>query len=152
MGINHIFSIYLTSNRAELTAVILGLRRAENWPTLYHRITNHTDSMYVVEGVEKWMKRWKADGWTRAGKTLRNGDLWRVLDKVLSEYESKGIEVVITHVPGHVGVHGNERADRLTKADSQRGHRDAVLTPAERDARRLEGMADAIVAGSLAAI
>ena len=141
-----------TSNRAELTAVILGLRRAENWPTLYHRITNHTDSMYVVEGVEKWMKRWKADGWTRAGKTLRNGDLWRVLDKVLSEYESKGIEVVITHVPGHVGVHGNERADRLAKAGSQRGHRDAVLTPAERDARRLDGMADAIVAGLLATI
>ena len=88
----------------------------------------------------------------RAGKTLRNGDLWRVLDKVLSEYESKGIEVVITHVPGHVGVHGNERADRLTKVDSQRGHRDAVLTPAERDARRLDGMADAIVAGLLATI
>ena len=71
---------------------------------------------------------------------------------MLTEYESKGIEVAVTHVPGHVGIHGNERADRLAKAGSQRGHRDAVLTPAEREARRLEGMVDALVAGLLAAI
>ena len=140
-----------TSNRAELTAVVLALRRAEKWPTLYHRVTVHSDSKYVVEGVNKWLKRWKTDGWTRAGKTLRNGDLWELLDKVLSEYQSRGVEVVITHVPGHVGIKGNERADRLAKAGSRRGHRDATLTPAEREARQLEGMADAIVAGLLAA-
>ena len=78
--------------------------------------------------------------------------MWRTLDKVFTEYKSKGIEVVITHVPDHVGVHGNERADRLAKAGSQRGHRDANLTQAERDARQLESMADAIVAGLIAAV
>ena len=126
------------------------MRRAEKWPTLYHRVTVHSDSKYVVEGVNKWLKRWKADGWTRAGKTLRNGDLWDLLDKVLTEYQSRGAEVVITHVPGHVGIKGNESADRLAKANSRRGYRDAVLKPAEREERQLDGMADALVAVLLA--
>ena len=129
----------------------MGLKRVEKWPTLYRRATIHTDSKYVTDGVNKYMRRWKADGWTRAGNTLRNRDLWMRLDRVLMEYQSNGIEANIAHVPGHVGICGNERADKLAKAASERGHRDALLTPAEREERNLEGMADAIVAGLLAA-
>ena len=51
-----------TYNRAELTAVILALRRALKWPTLYRKLTIFSDSKYVVEGVNKYLQRWKTDG------------------------------------------------------------------------------------------
>ena len=51
-----------TFNRAELTAVILALRRALKWPTLYRKLTIFSDSKYVVEGVNKYLQRWKTDG------------------------------------------------------------------------------------------
>ena len=46
--------------------------------------------------------------------------------------------------------YGNERADRLAKAAVDRGHLAAARTEEELEDRRLEGMADAIVAACLA--
>ena len=82
-----------TSSRAELTAVVLALRKAKSWSTLYRRITVHSDSRYCVDGVKKWLRRWKMDGWTRNDSPLRNVDLWKLLSKVLDEYQQEGIEV-----------------------------------------------------------
>ena len=141
-----------TSNRAELTAVILALRKAKRWPTLYKRLTIHSDSRHCVDGTNKWLQMWKVDGWTRNGQPLRNLDLWKLLSRVLDEYQESGIEVALLHVPTHVGVYGNEKADRLAKAAVRRARRNALLTPAERAERNLEGMADAIVASVLANI
>ena len=139
-----------TSSRAELTAVILALRKARNWPTLYSRITVHSDSMYCVNGVNKWLQRWKMDGWTRSGSPLRNVDLWKLLSKVLDKYQQEGIEVALLYVPAHVGVYGNERADRLAKAAARRARRNASLTREQLDERIIEEMADAIVSSVLA--
>ena len=61
-----------TSNRAELTAVILALRRALKWPTFYRKLTIFSDSKYVVDGVNKYLQRWKTDECTRAGAPLKN--------------------------------------------------------------------------------
>ena len=86
------------------------------------------------------------DGWTRSGSPLRNVDLWKLLSKVLDKYQQEGIEVALLYVPAHVGVYGNERADRLAKAAARRARRNASLTREQLDERNLEDMADAIVA------
>ena len=79
-------------------------------------MTVFNDSKLCVDGVNKWMVKWKVDGWTRGGHRLKNADLWQLLSRVLDEYEVKGIDVHFKHVPTHVGIHDNERADKLVKA------------------------------------
>ena len=64
--------------------------------------------------------------------------------------QSQGYEVEVKHVPAHVGVYGNEKADRLAGAACKRAHRNCVLTPAERQERQLESMTDVLVASLLA--
>ena len=130
-----------------MTAAILALRKAGNWPTLYKSITIFSDSKLCVDAVNIWMSRWRIDGWTRGGKRLHNVDLWKLLSRVLDEYKSKSIEVYFMHIPAHVGIYGNERADRLAKAAVRRAHANANLSPSQRLSRWVEDEADRIVAG-----
>ena len=65
-------------------------------------------------------------------------------------YRHRGIQVKFKHVPAHVGIHGNERADRLAKAAVRRAHRNANLTPSQLQERMIGNMAENIVAGVLA--
>ena len=141
-----------TSNRAELTAIVLALRRARDWPTLYRRVTVFSDSLLCVNGVNSWMSRWRIDGWTRSGRQLQNADLWMLLSRVLAQYSRQGIDVQLKHVPAHIGILGNERADRLAKAAVRRAHRNANPTPAQQQDIRLNTMADDIVYSILANI
>ena len=134
-----------TSNRAELTAVILALRRAMAWPTLYRMLTIFSDSKYVVDGVNIYLDRWETDGWTRSGAPLKNADLWKLLYKTLREYAWNGYGACVKHVPAHVGIYGNEKADRLAKAAMKRAHHNRTQTPEQRLDRLLDDMADDIV-------
>jgi len=62
------------------------------------------------------MKRWKLRGWQRKSRRpVRNKDLWIQLSSVLEQMRSKGWEIVVQHVPAHVGIYGNEEADLLAK-------------------------------------
>ena len=66
-----------TNNRMELMAAIMGL----NAVTRPMAVDLHTDSRYVMNGVQDWMPRWKANGWkTAAKKPVANQDLWQQLD------------------------------------------------------------------------
>ena len=53
-----------TNNRMELMATIMGL----NAVTRAMPIDLHTDSRYVMNGIQEWMPRWKANGWKTASK------------------------------------------------------------------------------------
>ena len=40
-----------------------------------------TDSTYVKDGITRWIRNWKANGWkTAAKKPVKNKDLWERLD------------------------------------------------------------------------
>ena len=94
-----------TNNRMELMAAIAGLSalKSEGVVDLY------TDSVYVKDGITKWLSNWKSNGWrTASKKPVANQDLWEQLDQAVSDHQ------VNWHwVKGHSGDPGNERADEL---------------------------------------
>jgi ribonuclease HI len=97
-----------TNNRMELTAAIRGLellRRPSD-------VTVYTDSRYVMDGITRWLSRWKLNGWrTTDKKPVKNDDLWRVLDALSTCHRTKW-----KWVAGHSGHPENERADTLARA------------------------------------
>ncbi len=94
-----------TNNRMELTAVIEGLRALRR----RCEVEIHTDSKYVMQGINDWIENWKRNGWkTAAKKPVKNDDLWRQLDA-----ETDNHDIAWHWVPGHAGIEGNELADRL---------------------------------------
>jgi ribonuclease HI len=94
-----------TNNRMELTAVIRALEAL----TRHSEIILTVDSRYVQDGVERWMARWKRNGWrTKQGSAVKNQDLWQQLDQAL-----QGHRVRWRWVRGHSGHPENERADQL---------------------------------------
>ena len=75
-------------------------------------VTLYTDSRYVMDGLTKWLPRWKANGWKTANKKpVKNEDLWRMLDEAASKHE-----IDWQWVEGHSGNEGNERTDALARA------------------------------------
>ncbi len=97
-----------TNNRMELTAAIKALETLKK-PS---NVVLHTDSRYLLDGVTKWLKRWKANGWKTADKKpVKNEDLWRTLESAAATHE-----VHWRWVRGHNDHVENERADRLARA------------------------------------
>ena len=83
---------------------------------------------------------------------MQNAYLCMLLSIVLAQYYRHCIYVQLKHVPAHIGILGNERADRLAKAAVRRAHRNANPTPAQQQDIRLNTMADDIVYSILANI
>jgi ribonuclease HI len=97
-----------TNNRMELTAAIRALEALKQPSS----VTLHTDSRYVMDGITRWMTRWKANGWrTSDKKPVKNEDLWRTLDAAAARHD-----VTWKWVEGHSGHAQNERADALARA------------------------------------
>ena len=97
-----------TNNRMELMAVIEGLKAIK----ASSPVTIHTDSRYVMDGAEKWLKGWKVKGWKTADKKpVKNEDLWRALDEELARHQTRWV-----WVRGHNGHPENERADALARS------------------------------------
>ena len=96
-----------TNNRMEMMAAIEALNSLKQ-PC---RIDLHTDSVYLRDGITKWIHGWKRNGWKTADKKpVKNEDLWRALEEALSHHE------ISWHwVKGHSGHIENERADTLAR-------------------------------------
>jgi ribonuclease HI len=96
---------HTTNNRMELTAVIRALEALKR--PVQARL--YTDSEYVRRGVTEWLAAWKVRGWRTADrKPVKNRDLWQRLDELNASHH-----IEWHWVPGHAGVPGNERVDRL---------------------------------------
>ncbi len=96
-----------TNNRMELLAAINALEALERPSTL----TVVTDSIYVKDGITKWIHGWKAKGWKKKGGAIKNLDLWQRLDEAQARHH-----ISWQWVKGHAGHPENERADELARA------------------------------------
>lgn len=95
-----------TNNEMELRAVVEALRQV---PSGTKGVEIYTDSKYVVSGATGWIFGWMKNGWqTKSGSAVLHKELWVELAALLKE-----VTVVWHKVPGHVGIVGNERADRI---------------------------------------
>lgn len=94
-----------TNNRMELTAAIEALE-ALTRPVTVHL---HTDSIYLRDGITKWLPGWRRNGWLTADrKPVKNADLWQRLAAAVGRHT-----IDWRWVRGHNGDAGNERADAL---------------------------------------
>ncbi|MGZ5852333.1 MAG: ribonuclease HI [Hyphomicrobium sp.] len=96
-----------TNNRMELMAAISALEAL----TRPSRVELHTDSVYLKDGITKWIHGWKKNGWRTADKKpVKNADLWQRLDEVQRVHD-----IDWRWVKGHAGHAENERADELAR-------------------------------------
>lgn len=105
-----------TNNRMEIMAAIKGLELMQGFYTPEHamEIHLHSDSAYMLQGIEKWIHGWKKSNWiTSTKEPVKNEDLWRALDAALDTLRREGVEVVWHKVKGHAGHAGNERCDEI---------------------------------------
>ena len=96
-----------TNNRMELMAAIAALE------ALKHQcdVDLTTDSVYVRDGISKWIHGWKRNGWKTADrKPVKNAELWQRLEAAAARH------AVEWHwIKGHAGHPENERADELAR-------------------------------------
>ncbi|MBL6953355.1 MAG: ribonuclease HI [Alphaproteobacteria bacterium] len=96
-----------TNNRMEMLAAIEALETLKR-PC---RIELYTDSVYLRDGITKWIVNWKRNGWrTAAKKPVKNVDLWQRLETAIERHQ-----VAWHWVKGHAGHPGNEAADALAR-------------------------------------
>jgi ribonuclease HI len=108
---------HTTNNRMELMAAIAALEALKR-PS---RVRLVTDSIYVRDGVSKWIHGWKRNGWkTAAKKPVKNADLWQRLDEAARRHD-----VSWEWIKGHAGHPENERADALARAGIDQIRKDA---------------------------
>ena len=101
-----------TNNRMELMAVIRALTAAHR----HSEIELHTDSQYVKNGMQSWLKNWKKNNWHTANKKpVKNQDLWMQLDAL-----SGAIKIHWHWVRGHNGDEMNERCDELARTAAEK--------------------------------
>jgi ribonuclease HI len=94
-----------TNNRMELTAALKGLEQLVEKCD----VEIITDSEYVKNGITKWIKGWKRNGWQTAAKQpVVNRDLWEALDQQVSRHQATW-----TWTKGHASHEDNNRADEL---------------------------------------
>ena len=95
-----------TNNRMELSAVINALREVGS-----AELDIYTDSKYVKNGIESWIKNWKMNGWMTAAKQpVKNKDLWLELDILVSKKE-----IEWKWVKGHSNDHYNNIVDEAAR-------------------------------------
>ena len=107
MFLEHDSEDNVTNNRMELKAMICALNYAESNPQ--DQFIIFSDSAYVVNSCNSWLRIWSANGWKNSKKQIvENVDLmkeiWRHISRDFPNFE-------IHKCDGHVGDLGNELAD-----------------------------------------
>ena len=102
-----------TNNRMEMMAAIKALESL-NRPI---QVELYTDSVYVKDGITKWIHGWKARNWKTANKKpVKNIDLWRRLERAMEPH------LIDWHwIKGHAGHADNELVDELARNAIPRG-------------------------------
>lgn len=107
-------SMITTNNIMELTAVVEALKWTVFNSKIYlnnydANIKVYSDSTYVVNSVNnKWLDNWAKNDFKKAGKDIKNIELWIELYNILGDINN--IEFI--KVKGHAGDKYNELCDK----------------------------------------
>ncbi len=101
-----------TNNTAELNALNQALIQAKKeQDSGMTKVVIFCDSKYAIQCITQWAEGWQKNGWKRAGGEIKNLSL---IQEIFKRYQILKSFVQILHVNGHVGVEGNELADRMS--------------------------------------
>jgi ribonuclease HI len=95
-----------TNNRMELMAPIQGLLALKQ-PC---EVEITTDAEYVLQGITKWIVKWKRRHWWRKQGPVRNADLWMELDELNTLHQTNWV-----WTKGHADHEDNNRCDFLAQ-------------------------------------
>lgn len=99
-----------TNNQMELQGAIAALEFLAVQPQS-QPVDLYTDSKYVLDGITKWIKGWKKNGWqTKDRKPVKNQEYWQKLDQLNAS------NVRWHWVEGHSGDPDNERCDAIARS------------------------------------
>ncbi|WP_438750056.1 ribonuclease H family protein [Pararhizobium sp. O133] len=86
-------------------------------------VTLWTDSVYALNGCNRWRHIWKNNGWKKISpnakarnRAIPDVDIWKAVDALLRRLPL----VIVSWCKGHSGLPGNERADELAEKGRQR--------------------------------
>lgn len=101
-----------TNNQMELKGVIEGLKALKE-PC---KVKIISDSKYVVQAINEWLKNWIKNNWKTAGKKpVKNVELWQEYMTVAKQHQIEAF-----WVKGHAGHEQNERCDQLAKNEAKK--------------------------------
>lgn len=100
-----------TNNTAELNALHQALLLAEGEIARKSSVAIFCDSSYSIQCVTRWAANWEKKGWKKPGGEIKNLEL---IQRMFALYLKIGKSVQVLHVNGHVGIEGNELADRMS--------------------------------------
>ena len=100
-----------TNNTAELNALHQALLMAEKEIEKDATVAIFCDSKYSIQCVTQWAVGWEKKGWKKQGGEIKNLEL---IQRMFALYGKLKKSVKVLHVNGHVGVEGNELADRMS--------------------------------------
>ena len=102
-----------TNNRGELRAALRSLQGHREG----HQSLICPDSLLVVNGVLGWAQRWHRHGWQNKSGAVAHVDRWT---QILHLVEKLGEAIKWLHVPSHIGIKGNGRAEHLADVGRRR--------------------------------
>ncbi len=113
-----------TNNTAELNALYQSLLIAQHSLNQSKTVQILCDSQYAINCITNWAFSWKKSGWKKKSGEIKNlaiiqqaHELYILLDKNLE----------VSHVKAHIGIEGNELADRMAMFGSQQQESDFCL-------------------------
>lgn len=100
-----------TNNTAELNALHQAMIMSKESLQQNKTVAIFCDSKYAIQCITQWAASWEKKGWKKSGGEIKNLAL---IQSMFSLYQALQKRVNILHVNGHVGVEGNELADRMS--------------------------------------
>ena len=113
-----------TNNTAELNALHQALIMAKDEIKKEKSVAIFCDSKYSIQCVIQWAVGWEKKGWKKQGGEIKNLEL---IKEMFVLHQSMKSKVQVLHVNGHVGVEGNELADRMSIMAMESKERDFAL-------------------------
>ena len=106
-----LYNSHGTNNSAELNALYQALHFAKVDIEKGNEVQILCDSKYSIDCVTNWAFNWERRGWRRK----KDGDIKNltIIQQAHELYKEIMNKVVVSHVRGHMGVEGNELADRM---------------------------------------
>ncbi|HGF5167799.1 viroplasmin family protein [Vibrio parahaemolyticus] len=100
-----------TNNTAELNGLHQAILLAKEKLVYHSPVAILSDSKYSIDCITKWADGWYKRGWVKSGGEIKNLEL---IKEIYFLYQELKEHISIFHVNGHVGIEGNELADRMS--------------------------------------